>query len=127
MKAYSLNGQIISGGFENNGILYPPNWLALASEEELSSIGIIVSEIPDPTPPPKVYSVTPRQARLALLQAGLLDQVNEAVTAAGAQAQVTWDYALEVRSDDPLIVSLATQLNLSSDQITNLFATAATL
>lgn len=85
---------------------------------------------PDPftlPPPPVPQAVTPRQARLALLAAGLLDDVNAAVAAAGPQAQIDWDYALEIRRDNALIASMAGQLNLSSKQIDDLFRAAAVL
>lgn len=82
---------------------------------------------PAPAPSPVPQSVTPRQARLALLDAGLLDAVNTAVAAAGAQAQIDWDYALEIRRDNALIASMAAGLGLTSEQIDNLFRAAAAL
>uniref|UniRef100_E6VL45 Uncharacterized protein n=1 Tax=Rhodopseudomonas palustris (strain DX-1) TaxID=652103 RepID=E6VL45_RHOPX len=82
---------------------------------------------PPSIPLAPVASVTPKQARLALLQAGLLDQV-EAVIAAGSKAdQITWEFATEIRRDDPLLVSIGSGLTLSSDQIDVLFKYAATL
>ena len=84
--------------------------------------------LPDPDDaPPVPESVTPRQARLALLGAGLLDAVNAAVAAAGTQAQIDWDYALEIKRSNPLIASMAAGLGLTSAQIDDLFRTAATL
>lgn len=80
-----------------------------------------------PTPVPVPQSVTPRQARLALLAAGLLDDVNAAVAAAGPQAQIDWDYALEIRRDNALIASMAAGLNLTDEQIDDLFRAAAVL
>lgn len=78
-------------------------------------------------PPPVPVSATPRQARLALLQAGLLDQAQAAVDAAGPAAKITWDYALEIRREDPLIVGIGVLLGITSEQIDNLFRTANTL
>lgn len=80
-----------------------------------------------PPAPPPVTSVTPRQARLALLGAGLLDQVTAAVNAAGGATLITWEYATEFDRTDPLIAQIGSSLNLTSDQIDALFATAATL
>lgn len=84
---------------------------------------------PDPYVPPvvAVAVVTPRQARLALLGAGLLPQVEAAVAAAGGATQITWDYATQIVRNDPLITTLAGALKLSDAQIDALFATAATL
>ena len=82
--------------------------------------------IPPPAPPP-VTSVTPRQARLALLAAGLLDQVQSAVDVAGGATKITWEYATEFDRNDPLIITFGTSLNLTSAQIDALFVQAATL
>ncbi|MBR1173902.1 hypothetical protein JQ617_08050 [Bradyrhizobium sp. KB893862 SZCCT0404] len=70
--------------------------------------------------------VTPRQARLALFAAKLLDQVEQAVTTAGGATKITWDFATEIRRDDPLITTIGSALNLTSDQIDVLFKYAAT-
>lgn len=80
-----------------------------------------------PPAPPGPQSVTPRQARLALLGAGLLDQVTAAVNAAGGAALITWDYATEFDRNDPLILAIGASLNMTSAQIDALFAKAATL
>lgn len=77
---------------------------------------------------PDVQSVTPRQARLALLAAGKLAAVTEALAAMpGAQgeaARITWEYATEIRRDDPLVKLLAAQLGVDVDA---LFVAAALL
>jgi hypothetical protein len=84
--------------------------------------------VPDPfVAPPVELSVTPRQARLALLQAGLLDQVQAAVDAAGGATKITWEYALEIKRTDPMITAIGSALNLAPEQIDNLFQLAATL
>jgi hypothetical protein len=72
-------------------------------------------------------SVTPRQARLALLAAGLLDTVESAIAAGSRADQITWEFAVDVRRDYPMIANLGTALGLTSAQIDDLFRTAATL
>jgi hypothetical protein len=84
------------------------------------------SDIPVPQPPSVPQSVTPRQARLALLAAGLLDAVEAAVNAAGGATKVTWDFATVINRTDPLISTIGSSLNLTSDQIDVLFKYAAT-
>lgn len=60
------------------------NW----SNDEFEFITITA---PDPEPAPiKIEAVTPRQARLALSAAGLLDSVDAAVQAADKTTQITW-------------------------------------
>lgn len=76
---------------------------------------------------PPYAPVTPRQARLALLGAGLLTQVEAAVTAAGGATQITWEYATQIRRDDPLIAQIGTSLGLTQAQIDALFIAAAGL
>lgn len=71
--------------------------------------------------------VTMRQARLALLQANLLGQVETAVLQAGLAAQITWEYAITVERDDTLTQTLATALGLTDAQLDTLFTTAASL
>lgn len=77
--------------------------------------------------PPVPQLVTARQARLALLDAGLLDQVEAAIAAGSRADQITWEFAVDVRRDHALIANLGAALNLTSERIDGLFRTAATL
>ncbi len=87
--------------------------------------------MPQPADPIVITVVTMRQARLALLQAGMLTQVNTAIANMAAPdgdaARITWEFSSEVRRDNPLIGQLATALGLTSTQLDQLFTTAATL
>lgn len=67
---------------------------------------------------PKV--ITPRQARLALLQANLLDEVETAITT-NREYQIYWEYSLEVKRDDVLLNQMATVLGLTEQQVDELF------
>lgn len=76
----------------------------------------------------KLIPITPRQARLALLGAGLLDAVEtELAKPENKAAQIAWEYALEIKRDDPLIATFAVVLGLTDAQIDALFETARTL
>lgn len=76
-------------------------------------------------------SVTMRQARLAMLQAGILDDVEAMISAMegaeGRAAQIDWEYALDVRRDWPLIGVLAPQLGMTDEQVDELFIAAASI
>ena len=76
-------------------------------------------------------TVSMRQARLALFQEGLLDQVQSAINAmvepAKTTTQISWDYATEVNRDDDLVVQLSVQLGLTSADLDALFTLASTL
>ena len=74
---------------------------------------------------PQVVSI--RQAKLALLEAGLLNTVNAAVAAADQATQIEWEYATEIRRDWPTLVALTPMLGLTNNQIDQLFIVAATL
>lgn len=85
-----------------------------------------------PIPPPAVpEAVTMRQARLALLGAGVLSTANAAIAAMagveGEAARIEWEYAHEVRRDASLVAGMASALGLTKAQLDDLFATAATL
>lgn len=73
-----------------------------------------------------VGTITPRQARLALLDQGLLDTVNTAVAGQPETVKVQWEYANDIRRDDPLVCGLLAALGQSPEQIDALFVLAAT-
>lgn len=80
-------------------------------------------EVPRYVPP----SITPRQARLVLLNAGLLDAVEAILAQLGRATQITWEYATELKRTDPLLLGMAAHpsINLNSEQVDDLFIAAA--
>lgn len=78
-----------------------------------------------------VDTVTMRQARLALLQFGMLATVNAAVAAMpgveGDAARIEWEFSGNVERNRPLVQSLSTALGLTEAQLDALFTLAATL
>lgn len=99
---------------------------ALAAKDE--EIARLTALIPAPVIVDGVpQTVTMRQARLALLSAGLLDLVTEAVAGAGQAAQIEWEYASDVGRNATLIQSLAGVMGLTDEQLDGLFVLAATL
>jgi hypothetical protein len=86
---------------------------------------------PPPPPPPAPKVVTMRQARLALLQAGKLADVDAAILALPSPdketAQISWEYATEVRRDSALMQQLATAIGLTEADLDSLFTQAVTL
>lgn len=88
-------------------------------------------EEPAPVVPSVPGSVTMRQARLALLQNGMLTQVNDAVAAMpGAQgdaARIEWEFSSTVERHWPLVQALGAALGLTEAQLDDLFRLAATL
>lgn len=85
-----------------------------------------VDALPVAVPPiPQVVSMA--QARITLRRANLLSSVNTAVQQAGAETQDAWEYATELRRDSVLVLALATTLNLTSQQVDDLFIAAAAI
>ena len=87
---------------------------------------------PEPDPGPGVpQEVTMRQARLALLGAGLLDAAQGVIDALPQpqrrQAQIEWEYALSVRRDHPLIALMISEGLATAAQVDGLFVAAVVL
>lgn len=76
---------------------------------------------------PVPQQVTMRQARLALLNAGLLDDVEAVIAAAGREAQLEWEYAAAVDRSNPAVATVQQQEALTDAQIDDLFREAAKL
>ena len=76
---------------------------------------------------PVPQQVTMRQARLALLSAGLLDDVEMVIAAAGRAAQLEWEYAAVVDRSNPAVAIMQQQKALTDAQIDDLFREAAKL
>lgn len=92
---------------------------ALVAAGELT----IAPYVPPPAPP--VTQVTMRQARLALLAADLLDDVEAMMTQADRAVQIEWEYATVVDRASPLVASISSSLGLSNAEIDALFVNAA--
>ena len=116
-------------------------WVAIEDNSTIERFNFTRADFPDAQPPalpeyvPAVIAVpevvTMRQARLALLGAGLLAQVNTAVAnmpgAEGDAARIEWEYAQEVRRDSPLVAGLSEILGLTDEALDNLYRTAVGL
>ena len=72
------------------------------------------------------HVITMRQARLQLLEVGLLDNV-EALVALDRKSQIEWEYASEVYKESPLIESVKEAMSLTDKQIDDMFIAASKL
>lgn len=79
-----------------------------------------------PAPPEVPASVSPYQARVALLTAGLLDSLNTlmAQRRVDPAAKIAWEYATVWERNSTFIVSLGPALGLTDKQIDDLFIAA---
>lgn len=72
-------------------------------------------------------TISIRQAKLALLQTGLLDDVEAAIAQADRAIQIEWEYAIEFKRDWPALISLASVIGLTDKQLDDLFILASNL
>ena len=70
-----------------------------------------------------IPTLTMRQARLALLNMALLDDVEAAITT--TENRIWWDYSTTVERSNPLVISVLTALGKTSAEIDEMFITAA--
>jgi hypothetical protein len=114
-------------------------WEAVKDASLIERFDFTEADFPDATkpdlpayvPPPSnaPSSVTMRQARLALLEAELLTQVNAEIDTMtgdeGEAAKIEWEYAQDVNRSSALVQSLAAALSLTEEQLDDLFEAAA--
>ena len=74
---------------------------------------------------PQVVAI--RQAKLALFEADLLDDIEAAMTQADRKTQIEWEYATEFRRDWPALIAMQPVLGLTDQQVDDLFTLAASL
>jgi hypothetical protein len=142
-RGESINGKRYGRGIEKT-------W----SAKKLAAIGLYAPAEADPIPEGKVTtgmtvervggvvkyvrtledkpvptSVTMRQARLAMNQAGILSQVEAALDALSEPsktvAKIEWETATIMKRNHPLVDGLAAGLGLTEAQIDALFVTAS--
>jgi hypothetical protein len=116
-------------------------WRAVADDSTIARFGFVradfpgavAPELPEYVAPPSDVpkSVTMRQARLALLAAGMLADVNAAVAAMpgteGDAARIEWEFAATVDRTSPLVQGLAVALSMTEAQLDGLFVAGAAL
>lgn len=133
MRAHVIDGGKVANTIEVESLNALPG-VTLIEASLGGKIGDLWDGVAFTAPPVAVdvpVAVSMRQARLALLQAGLLATVNSAIVGMtgveGEAARIEWEYATEVRRDSPLVAALAPVLAMTDAQIDALFVTAAGL
>lgn len=94
--------------------------LAMDAAKEAADAAKVVAPAPS-------TKVSMRQARLALLGAGLLDDVEAGIAGMDKAAQIDWQCAESVERNSALVATLGTALGLDDAAVDGLFAQAATL
>lgn len=74
----------------------------------------------------KPDTVSPYQGKTALMHIGLYDTVDNMIsTSNNAMLKIAWTSAIEFNKNSPLIQTMASQLNLSKEQVDVLFLCAS--
>ncbi len=131
MSAYVLieNGVVVQKQpYPQKGFIQAPVSVFCGMIYEAETGGFVTPPSP---PEPVPQSITPRQARLALLEAGLLSQVDTAIASLASpardQAQIEWEYATAIDRSSEWINQLGGALGLDDAGIDDLFKTASKL
>jgi hypothetical protein len=95
----------------------------LATDIQITEANKVLSTF-DPT---AILRVTAYQARLALLQAGLYDQVVATVSTADKATQIWWEYSLEIEKDHPILTDITTKSGIIGSQLDSVFKAAVVL
>lgn len=132
-KALIFEGDFIQVEDEEFPVAEPLYWVD-APDDATPTTHIFDGEnfILKPPPVPVVpKQVTIRQARLALLNAGLLQTVNNTIASLpgdeGEAARIAWEYSTIIERDSPLVASLGAIVGLTPTHLDELFLAASTL
>lgn len=136
-QMYSESPDHVGECFEYDGMNEDDTRVARIGELYIN--GLFVSEaqaiemglIPDTRTVTVPESITMRQCRLKLLDLNLIGLVDQAINSLPSpqkeQAQIEWEYASEVRRDNPLIGQLMQALGMGETELDNLFIEGAKL
>jgi hypothetical protein len=136
MKTYArIENGVVAELFETDGDIaemFHPSmvWIEAPANVAVGYSYSAGSFTPPAAPAPMAHvpqSVSPLQARRALLAAGLLSQVQTAVAGADQETQLAWEFATSVDRDSAVVASLAAALGLSPAQLDALFTSAAAI
>ena len=91
-----------------------------------------LGEFGDILPAPPIVSAIPecvsmKQARLVLLQNGLLSAVNAVILTMPEAAQIEWEFSADVHRENALVIAMQSLLGWTDAQMDDLFILAAGL
>jgi hypothetical protein len=111
-----------------SGVLYKTvNGVRVAMSDEEQEATLAAWAAAEAAPAPVPISVTPLQMRKALRMTGLKAQADAYLATLDEQAQEAWEYAIEIRIDDPFIEGARVALGMTEAEANDLFRLAASL
>jgi len=125
MRAHIIENNKVVNTIEVESLDFMPNLI----DGSVGGIGweYTNGELIEPTPIIEVPKIlTPRQARLALLAVGLLDEV-DTLLAGNKAMQIWWEYSLDIQRNHEHIVTMGGALGLTETQLDDLFIEGAKL
>jgi hypothetical protein len=111
------DGAIIPADFENGDYKTYLFWCSENNTPEPADIG--TSDVSQ--------SVSPVQARRAIIQAGLKQQVDDYIAAASDEVKLWWEYATVIERNHPEIENARIALGMSSEDLDMLFVLAGSM
>ena len=102
-------------------------WTLIDEGQPVPAGAVPASTMPVSSATAVPQAVTRRQALLALLAAGKLDEIEQLIQAAPRAVQIAWEASGTFERSSPLIDSLAPQVGLTSEAVDLLFIEAAQL
>ena len=132
MRAHVIENGVVVNTVEVESLGVLPGLVAAQGNEGIGWLydGINFTSPPPPTPSVPT-EVTMRQARSALLENGLLANVQPAINSLSepdkTKAQIEWEYSNALQRSNPFVGVLGTALGLSSQDLDDLFIQAAAL
>lgn len=121
----------VGSAFQQIGGDCPDGWIVMQGERPTTEHVAQADGSWVIPPPPVPASVSMRQARLAMLHAGILDDVEALIQNMpgddGRAARIDWEFAQDVRRDWHLVGALGSQLGMTADQIDDLFIYAGSI
>ena len=132
MRAHIIENGVITNTVVVNNLTDIPNLVAAVGNEGIGWSYDGESFNPPPLSPLQIpQEITMRQARLVLLENGLLANVQTAIGSlpepSKTKAQIEWDYSNALQRDNSFVAVLGAALGLTDEDVDNLFIEGATM
>ena len=132
MRAHVIENGVVVNTLEVESTDVLPGLVAAQANEGIGWLYDGINFTSPPQPVPLVpQEVTMRQARLALLENGLLANVQPAINSLPepdkTKAQIEWEYSNALQRGNPFVAVLGAALGLSSQDLDDLFIQASAL